>query len=91
MGAGPLPVLIPLLSILGLNLSLDTVLLVQFFIFFLNGSSFFLISLVGTVWKPPCDEEEILESFPAKIQGFNRRFWQHSIDHRSSCFSLSFS
>jgi len=36
------------------------------------------------VWKPPCEEGQIVRSFLASIKGYHRRFWQSSVDHRGT-------
>jgi len=36
------------------------------------------------VWKPPCPEDMIVKSFPGKVKGWHRRFWQSSVDHRGT-------
>ena len=36
------------------------------------------------VWKPPVPEEAIKQKYPAVINGFFRRFWMKSSDHRGT-------
>jgi cation transport regulator ChaC len=33
-------------------------------------------------WKPPVPADKIIRAFPAFTDGFFRRFWQYSVDHR---------